>query len=126
MNAPAPVARSNRRIIIGTVAALAVVAVLLVGGVVWLILQIADQLGAPGIAGVTGSGGCSSADAVNITMLFADGHSVQECTRDMPLCPNQTITVNGQVEAGSSHFALYTQLRSTGPDTACQCKPTFH
>jgi hypothetical protein len=114
VNAPPPVARSNRPLIIGIVAALAVVVVLLVGGVVWVIFQIADQLGAPGIAGATGTGACSSAEAVSITMVFADGHSVQACTRDMPACPNQTITVNGQVEAGSSHFALETQLRSTG------------
>lgn len=85
----------------------------LAGGAVWVIVQLADQLGAPGIAGATGSGACIQADAVVVQVEFGDGHSMQACTRDRPACANQTITSqNGATQSSVIQFTLGNQLRS--------------
>lgn len=76
---------------------------LVAGGGVWGLVQLADQLGAPGVAAATGSGPCTSSDAVNLQLAFADGHVVVACTRDLPACP---------IKAGSP-FQLENQLRSS-------------
>jgi hypothetical protein len=91
----------------------AVVLVGLLGSFVWVALWVGDNVGAPG-PGPTGSGPCGSADAVNIQLLYADGHAVQACTRDRPACPNQTMgsSINGATTS-LSRFALSNQLRSS-------------
>jgi hypothetical protein len=91
----------------------AVVLVGLLGSFVWVALWIGDNIGAPG-PGPTGSGSCGSADAVNIQLVYADGHTVQACTRDRPACPNQTLT--GTANGGTttvSRFSMSNQLRSS-------------
>ncbi|GAC1639508.1 MAG: hypothetical protein PVS2B1_04860 [Candidatus Dormibacteraceae bacterium] len=95
------------------VAVVVIVAALFLGGVGWAIWWLNDNIGAPG-PGATGSGQCTSADSVNIQMVFADGHSVQACTHDRPLCPNHTISgsING-VNSSVSEFGFGNQLRSS-------------
>ena len=96
------------------VAAIVIVAALLLAGIGWAVWWVSDNVGAPG-PGATGSGQCSSADSVNIKMVFADGRTVLACTHDRPACPNQTIsgTMNGQSLPPVSQFTLSNQLRST-------------
>ena len=78
------------------------------GGAVWAVVQLADQIDAPGPS-ATGSGPCGSGDSVNVRLVFADGRVAQACTRDRPQCDN---TNNGS--AGGHVFALNNQLRSDG------------
>ncbi len=105
---------TRRRRIGLLVGALVAAGLLLLGGVAWTVWWVSDNIGAPG-PGPTGSGPCSSADSVNLTLVFADGHVVQACTRDRPACPNQTIsgTMNGQALPSVSQFTLSNQLRSS-------------
>lgn len=91
----------NRKILIGGIGA---VALLVAGGAVWAGFLIADQLGAPGVSPPTGSGPCTSADAVTVHLAFADGRSVQACTHDQPACQSRSI---------APRFALSNQLRSS-------------
>jgi len=95
------------------VGGLVVAGLLFMGGVAWAVWWVADNLDAPG-PGATGSGPCTFADAVNLSMVFADGHVVQACTRDRPACPNQNISgrTNNQ-SVSASVFDLRNQLRST-------------
>jgi hypothetical protein len=95
------------------VAALIIVIALFLAGIGWAAWWVNDNIGAPG-PGATGSGPCSSADSVNIQMVFADGRTVQACTHDRPACPNQTLsgTMNGQSLPAVSEFGLGNQLRS--------------
>ena len=114
MNAAGP-RRLNRKTVV--VVVLVVAAVLLSGlaaGIVWIGFYVADNIGAPG-PGATGSGPCGAADSVNIQLVFADGHTVQACTRDRPACPNNNVTNGfaGQSPTTTSEFALNNQLRST-------------
>jgi ectoine hydroxylase-related dioxygenase (phytanoyl-CoA dioxygenase family) len=53
-------------------------------------------------------------DSVFIQLVFADGHSVQACTRDMPTCRNETISGTGPDGQTSSvsQFRLANDLRS--------------
>ncbi len=95
------------------VGGLVVAGLLLMGGIAWAAWWVADNFDAPG-PGATGSGPCTSADAVNLSMVFADGHVVQACTRDRPACPNQTISGGTNNQSVSvSVFDLRNQLRST-------------
>jgi hypothetical protein len=95
------------------VGSLVVAGLLLIGAIAWAVWWVADNLDAPG-PGATGSGPCTSADAVNLSMVFPDGHVVQACTRDRPACPNQTISGGTNNQAVSvSVFDLRNQLRST-------------
>ena len=97
---------------IGLVAAVLVL-VGLIAGIGWVVWWVSDNIGAPGPP-PTGSGACTSADAVNLQLVFADGHTVQACTRDRPACPNQTITGSGDGQTTSmSQFRLSNQLRSS-------------
>lgn len=84
-----------------------------IGGIGWIVFWLNDNIGAPGPA-PTGSGPCGPADSVNIDLVFADGRTVQACTRDRPACPNRTITgsMNGQTSSASL-FGLSNQLRSS-------------
>ena len=97
---------------------IATAGVLVVGlgaGVVWAAFQLADQLGAPGIAAPTGSGPCGAADAVNVQLGYADGRIVSACTRDVPACQTRTTTiVNGQSQPLSPTLTLDNQLRTSG------------
>lgn len=92
---------------------LTVAGLLLIGSIGWAAWWLIDNIGAPG-PGATGSGPCTSADSVDLSLVFADGRVVELCTRDRPACPNQTIsgTMNGQ-SASVSQFTLNNQLRST-------------
>jgi hypothetical protein len=100
----------HRRLWIALAVAFVVLAGL-VGGIGWVGWWVFDNIGAPG-PGATGSGPCSSADAVNLQLVFADGHTVQACTRDRPACPNETgPAVNGST--APTEFRLSNQLRST-------------
>jgi hypothetical protein len=96
---------------------LLVAAVLVAGGLVagigWSVWWVIDQLGSPGPA-ATGSGPCTTADSVNIELVFADQHTVRACTHDRPACQNQAVagTMNGQT-GGASLFTLSNQLRSS-------------
>jgi hypothetical protein len=105
---------SRIRLFMVLAAALIVVA-LAVGGAISLVSWLNDQLEAPGIPGATGSGPCSSGDAVNLEFVFADGQLVQACTHDRPKCSNQTVNgiINGQSQSRSSQFTLSNQLRSS-------------
>jgi len=95
------------------VGGLVVAGLLFIGGIAWAVWWLADNLDAPG-PGATGSGRCTSADAVNLSMVFADGHVVQACTRDRPACRNQTISGGTNNQSISvSVFDLRNQLRST-------------
>ena len=97
---------------IGIVAAVLVL-VGLVAGIGWIVWWVSDNVGAPGPPS-TGNGTCGSADSVNIQLVFADGHTVQACTRDRPACPNETITGSGNGQTSSmSQFRLSNQLRSS-------------
>jgi hypothetical protein len=96
--------------------ALGIVFVVLIGlvaGIGWVGWWVFDNVGAPGPA-ATGSGPCVQADSVNLRLSFADGHTVDVCTRDRPDCPNHNIT-NGTVNAQTtmSEFDLRNQLRSS-------------
>lgn len=104
----------RRRWIWLLVGGLIVAGLLVIGGVGWAVWWVTDNIGAPG-PGATGSGPCTSADSVNLSLVFADGHIVLACTRDRPACPNQTIsgTINGQSQPNVSEFSLSNQLRST-------------
>lgn len=105
--------RMSRRTVV--IAAAGVIIVLLGAGAVWAGFQLADQLGAPGIASATGSGPCSAADAVNVQLGYADGHSISACTRDLPTCQTHpTAIVNGQDKAVSPALTLDNQLRTSG------------
>jgi len=104
----------QRRTII-ILASVVVVAALIVGGMGWAVWSVLDSVGAPGVPGATGSGPCGSADAVNLQLVYPDGHAVQVCTRDRPACPNETIggSLNGQPRPTVSLFTLRNQLRSS-------------
>jgi hypothetical protein len=86
-------------------AAAALVLVGLVAGTGWVVWWLNDNIDAPGPA-ATGSGPCTSAESVNIQLVFADGHTVQACTHDRPACPTQTVS-------GTAQFGLNNQLRSS-------------
>ena len=98
----------------GIVAAVVIVIALFLAGIGWAAWWLNDNIDAPG-PGATGSGPCTSADSVNIQMVFADGHTVLACTHDRPACPNQTGsgTMNGQSLPTVSQFGFGNQLRST-------------
>src|ERR1700682_585252 len=107
----------NRRRL-GLVAAIVIPVGLFVagaGGVVW---WVSDNIGAPGPA-LTGSGACTTADAVNLQLVYADGHTVQMCTRDRPACLNETFPAPRTFDqpAGPpppiTEFRLRNQLRSS-------------
>ncbi len=103
----------GRRWRIGLLSASVIVVALLIAGIGWAAWWVNDNIDAPGPA-PTGSGPCTSADAVNIQLVFADGHSVEACTRDRPACPNQTITGTADGQTSSvSQFGLNNQLRSS-------------
>ncbi|HVH62250.1 MAG TPA: hypothetical protein VNA65_01480 [Candidatus Dormibacteraeota bacterium] len=76
---------------------------MILGAIVWVGFQIADQLGAPGIPSATGSGACTAADAVSIQLTYSDGHGVSACTHDPPACQSRPV---------APKFALDNQLRS--------------
>jgi hypothetical protein len=104
---------SRRRRIWILVGSLIVAGLLIIGGIGWAVWWLADNIGAPGPA-ATGSGPCTSADSVNLSMVFADGRVVQACTHDRPVCPNQTITGGTSSQTISvSQFDLRNQLRSS-------------
>jgi nitrate reductase NapE component len=98
----------TRRRLIVVLAIVLVPIALFIGGVGYAVWWLYDNVGAPGPS-ATGSGPCSSADAVNIQMVFADGRTVQACTHDRPPCHNQN---SGQI-AGVSQFGIRNQLRSS-------------
>jgi hypothetical protein len=104
----------QRRTII-ILASVLVVVGLSLAGIGWVVWSLIDQVGAPGVPGVTGSGACGSADAVNVQLTYADGRTVQACTRDRPACPNLTISgsMNGQSLPSRSEFNVSNQLRSS-------------
>jgi hypothetical protein len=90
----------------------AAVLVGLVGSFVWIALWVGDNIDAPG-PGPTGSGPCGSSDAVNIQLVYADGHAVQACTRDKPACPNQALLAGNGATTSMSRFSMSNQLRSS-------------
>lgn len=92
------------RIRIAISATAVVVVVVLIAGIVWAGLWVADNIGAPGPA-ATGSGVCTSGDSVVIVLVGADRSNLPACTRDRPACPNQT--------TGAGVFSLNNQLRSS-------------
>jgi hypothetical protein len=106
---PRPALGGRRRLWIA-LAVTFVVAAGLVAGLGWAAWWVFDNVGAPGPS-ATGSGACSSADAVNLQLVFADGHTTQICTRDRPACPNQT-NPNANMNA-TSVFNMSNQLRSS-------------
>jgi hypothetical protein len=111
MSEAASAGRRRRNVILAVVF---VVIALLIAGIGWVAWWLADNIDAPGPP-PTGSGACSSADAVNLQFEFADGHTVQACTRDRPACPNHTYNVieQGRGQITLSQFGLDNQLRSS-------------
>ena len=109
-----PMTPRRRRQIWLWVAVPTAVVLLVIAAFGWFAWQvIIDNIGAPGPA-PTGSGPCGSSDAVNIQLVFVDGHTVQACTHDRPSCPNGTITGSGNGQTFSvSRFGLRNQLRSS-------------
>jgi hypothetical protein len=99
----------ERRIALAVVAAILIVA----GLVVFLWWQAVHAITNPGPP-ATGSGPCLQTDSIFIQLVFADGHSVQACTRDVPTCPNETISGTGPDGQTSSvsQFRLANDLRS--------------
>jgi hypothetical protein len=101
---------------LGTRIAVVTAAVILIiaGLVVWLWWQAANSITNNPGPPATGSGPCLQIDSVAIQLVFADGHSVQACTRDMPACPNETISGTGGGQTSSvSEFTLNNGLRSS-------------
>ncbi len=95
------------------VGALVVAGLLVMGGIGYAVWWISDNFDSPG-PGATGSGPCSSADSVNLNLVFATGQVVQACTRDRPDCANQTISGGTNSQTISvSRFDLRNQLRSS-------------
>jgi hypothetical protein len=83
------------------------------GGIGYAVWWISDNFDAPG-PGATGNGPCSSADSVNLNLVFATGQVVHACTRDRPDCANQTISGGTNSQTISvSRFDLRNQLRSS-------------
>lgn len=111
MSQAATAGRRRRNVILAVVL---VVVALSIAGIGWVVWWLSDNIGAPGPP-PTGSGACTSADAVNLQLVFADGHTVQACTRDRPACPNHTysVTQEGQGQITLSQFGLDNQLRSS-------------
>ena len=111
---PAP---SKRRRFTAIILGAAVVVALLVGGTVWVGAHLADQLGAPGIPGATGSGPCGSADAVNVELVYA-AQSVRACTRQRPVCKNPNpsrFTFDNQLRSSSRRYILFIQFDAVFP-----------
>ena len=106
------VASGTRRRTIVILAAILIPVGLLLGGAGWAAWWLLDNIGAPG-PGATGSGPCGSGDSVNLQLVYADGHTVQMCTRDRPACPNANINGPGNGSANGSEFTLGNQLRSS-------------
>lgn len=91
--------------------------VAMVGYVGWLVI---DNIGAPGPA-ATGSGPCGSADAVNLQLVSAEGHTVQACTRDRPSCPNASrFTLSNQLRSSSRRYILLIQFDAALPAEAAE------
>lgn len=103
-------ARRRRRNVI--LAAAFVVVALFIAGIGWVAWWISDNIGAPGPP-PTGSGACTSADAVNLQFEYAHGYTVRACTHDRPACPNHIYNViqDGR-QITQSQFGLDNQLRS--------------
>jgi hypothetical protein len=101
---------------LGLVAAVVIPVGLFGAGAGWIVWWLNDNIGDPGPA-LTGSGACSSADAVNLQLIYADGHNVQACTHDRPACPNETgpriVYESGPAQAPITEFRLRNQLRSS-------------
>ena len=112
MESQAATARRRRRHIFLAVAL--VVVALLIAGIGWVAWWLADNIDAPGPP-PTGSGACTSADAVNLQFEYAYGYTVQACTHDRPACPNHTYNVieQGRGQITLSQFGLDNQLRSS-------------
>ena len=111
---PAP---SKRRRLTAVILGAAAVVALLVGGAVWVGAQLADQLGAPGVPGATGSGPCGSADSVNVALLYS-AQSVHACTRERPVCTTQNasrFTFDNQLRSSSRRYILFIQFDSAFP-----------
>jgi len=108
------VASGTRRRTIIILATVLVVVGLPLAGIGWAAWWVIDNVDAPG-PGTTGSGPCTSADAVNLQLTYPDGRTVQVCTRDRPACPNHSMTVsmNGQSIATVAPFTFGNQLRSS-------------
>src|ERR1700682_4050308 len=104
------VASGTRRRTIIILASVLVVVGLFLAGIGWVVWWLNDNLEFPGPV-ATGSGPCTSADAVNLQLVFADGHTIQICTRDRPSCPNQT-NPNPNLN-GTPQFNMNNQLRSS-------------
>lgn len=96
--------RGRRRWIL-PLAAVVILLVGLVAGIGWVIWWVNDNIDAPG-PGATGSGPCGTADAVNLRLVYGDGHTVDACTRDRPACSNGT-------DSAMPQFNLNNQLRSS-------------
>lgn len=99
-----PTSRDRRRWIL-LLAAVVILVAGLVAGIGWVIWWVNDNIDAPG-PGATGSGPCATADAVNLQLVYGDGHIVDVCTRDRPECPNGADNATPQ-------FRLNNQLRSS-------------
>jgi hypothetical protein len=95
----------------------------MVGYVGWLVI---DSIGAPGPS-ATGSGPCGSADAVNLQLVSAEGHSVQACTRDRPACPNASrFSLSNQLRSSSRRYILLIQFDAALPGEAAEQTLTLH
>lgn len=104
----------QRIVITSTILVAVALFVAMVGYIGWLVI---DNIDAPGPS-ATGSGPCGSADAVNLQLVYADGHTVQACTRDRPACPNASVGrfgLNNQLRSSSRRFILLIQFDAALP-----------
>jgi hypothetical protein len=102
----------QRRTMIILASALIVVGLFVVG-IGYAAWWVIDNIDAPG-PGVTGSGPCTAADAVNLQLVYAGGRTVQMCTRDRPSCRSQSQFLFGnQLRSSSRRYIL--SVRLDGP-----------
>jgi hypothetical protein len=120
-----------RRRIFAIVAAIVVSAALVMSGIGYAVWRLNDYLESS-VSGPTGSGPCSSADAVDLQLISGDGKIVQACTRDRPACPSQSdmadtrFNMNSQLRSSARRYILLISLDAALPAESPEQTVTLH